>query len=317
MRLDKALIRHLPDLSRSRIQALIAEGAVRRAHPDHTTIEDASLRVKPGLALDITLPEAREALPQAEEIPLNVIYEDDDLIVIDKPAGLVVHPGPGNQTGTLVNALIAHCGDSLSGIGGEKRPGIVHRIDKDTSGLLVIAKHDKAHQGLSKQFAAHSITRAYTAFVWGQPTPLKGTVNAPIARSPHNRKKMGVVPERASRAGKEAVTHYTVEARYGAPADPVAARVTCNLETGRTHQIRVHMTHIGHPLIGDLTYGRGLQNRRKGLTDQAITAIEALGRQALHARTLGFTHPISGEALSFESPVPTDLNDLEQALKSL
>ncbi len=319
-RLDKLLSRLLPELSRSRIQTLIGEGAVRKTAPDQATIGDASLKVKPGMTLQVSLPEARDPMPLGEDIPLTIAYEDDDLIVVDKPAGLVVHPGPGNDTGTLVNALIAHCGDSLSGIGGEKRPGIVHRIDKDTSGLLVVAKHDRAHQRLSKQFADHSITRTYSAFVWGAPTPRKGTIEAAIARSPHNRKKMGVVPERVfreGRAGKHAVTHYVTEAAFGPPAEPTAAMVACSLETGRTHQIRVHMTHIGHPLIGDLTYGRGLQNRRKGLTDQAIAAIETLGRQALHARTLGFIHPMTKEELSFESALPADLTALLQALKSL
>jgi len=319
-RLDKMLSRRLPELSRSRIQALIAEGAVRSTQPVAATIGDASLKVKQGLTLTITVPQARDALPRGEDIPLSISFEDEHLIVIDKPAGLVVHPGPGNDTGTLVNALIAHCGDSLSGIGGEKRPGIVHRIDKDTSGLLVIAKHDRAHQGLSKQFANHSITRTYAAFVWGAPTPRKGTVDAPIARSPHNRKKMGVVPERVfleGRAGKHAITHYVTETAYGPPAEPTVAQVACSLETGRTHQIRVHMTHIGHPLIGDLTYGRGLQNRRKGLSDEAIAAIEKLGRQALHARTLGFIHPITKDELCFESGLPADLQALATALKSL
>lgn len=311
-RLDKALARHCPELSRTRLQALINEGAVIDAGGAKLT--NIKHKVHTGDTAQIIMPPLKPALPVGENIPLDIAYEDDDLIVVNKPAGLVVHPGNGNETGTLVNALIAHCGDSLSGIGGEARPGIVHRIDKDTSGLLVIAKHDKAHQGLAKQFAAHDLTRAYMAFVWGAPSMPKGTIDARIARSQHNRTKMNIV--KSETAGRHAVTHYKVQDRYGPPHEPVASLVECRLETGRTHQIRVHMTHIGHPLIADAVYGRGLLKKRKGLTEDAADYIAALKRQALHAAELGFIHPISGENLYFSAPLPNDLAQLATYLKA-
>lgn len=305
-RLDKALVRHCPELSRTRLQSLIAEGAIKRI-ADGSVLTNAKHKVKAGDEISLIMPALKPALPQGEDIPLDIPYEDDDLIVINKPAGLVVHPGNGNETGTLVNALIAHCGDSLSGVGGEARPGIVHRIDKDTSGLLVVAKHDRAHQGLAAQFAAHDLTRAYLAFVWGAPSMPKGTVDARIARSQHNRTKMTIVK---GETGRHAVTHYAIQKRYGPPHEPVASLVECRLETGRTHQIRVHMTHIGHPLIADAVYGRGLLKKRKGLTEDAADYIADLGRQALHAAELGFVHPISGETLHFSAPLPTELAQL-------
>jgi 23S rRNA pseudouridine1911/1915/1917 synthase len=246
---------------------------------------------------------------------LRIVYEDDDLIVIDKPAGLVVHPAAGHDSGTLVNALIAHCGDSLSGIGGVKRPGIVHRLDKDTSGLLVIAKNDRAHQGLAAQFADHGrsgpLERAYLALVWGIPERQRGTVEAPLARSQHNREKIAVVGEER---GRYAITHYELIEALPA-AEPVASLVRCELETGRTHQIRVHMAHIGHPLLGDLVYGAGYKTKANRLTQARQAALKALGRQALHAAVLGFEHPRTGAFLRFESPLPADMTALLESLR--
>jgi 23S rRNA pseudouridine1911/1915/1917 synthase len=245
---------------------------------------------------------------------LIIPYEDKDLIVIDKPAGLVVHPGAGNETGTLVNALIAHCGDSLSGIGGVRRPGIVHRLDKDTSGLLVVAKNDRAHHGLSEQFAAHGrdgrLARSYLALVWGVPERPRGTIAAAIDRSSANRQKMAVS---RSAAARDAVTHYEVLEMLGKP--PLASLVRCELETGRTHQIRVHMAHIGHPLLGDRVYGAGFRSSAAKLSGAAKDALNALNRQALHATTLGFDHPVSGKPLRFESPAPADFGTLLEALR--
>ena len=296
-RLDKLIADHGLDLSRMRVKSLILDGHVRA---DGATITDPSYQVKPGLTLEIEVPEAVEAEPEGQDIPLTVVFEDAHLIVIDKPAGLVVHPAAGNPDRTLVNALIHHCGDTLSGIGGTRRPGIVHRLDKDTSGLLIAAKTDAAHNGLAAQFAAHSIERAYRAVVWGRPAPAAGTIEGAIGRSPRNRKKMAVV----GRGGKHAVTHYKTLKRLG----DQAALVECRLETGRTHQIRVHMTHIGHPIVGDPLYGRG---RGAGkLSAPARQAVENLGRQALHAGVLGFKHPISGDIHRFESELPSDITAL-------
>ncbi|GGB32984.1 pseudouridine synthase [Roseibium aquae] len=268
-------------------------------------------RVNEGWEIAITLPEPVDADPEAEAIPITVVFEDAHLIVVDKPAGLVVHPGAGNWTGTLVNALLHHCGDSLSGIGGVKRPGIVHRIDKDTSGLLVVAKSDEAHQGLAAQFADHGKTgpleRAYSALVWGAPQSLKGTINANLARSQANRQKIAVVKT----SGRHAVTHWQVKERFGPAQDPsVAALVECRLETGRTHQIRVHMAHIGHPLIGDQDYGTGFKTKANRLPPHLKDRVERFSRQALHAGLLAFAHPVTGETLRFESPYPSDFNDL-------
>lgn len=310
-RLDRVIAAGLPELSRSRAKALIEQGHVALAGTDGTaaTIDDPSYRVKPDQRIHIAVPPAEEAVPAGQEIPLTVVYEDDDLIVIDKPAGMVVHPAPGNPDQTLVNALIAHCGDSLSGIGGVKRPGIVHRIDKDTSGLLVAAKNDAAHQALSAAFARHDIERSYQCVVWGVPQPREGRIEGNIGRNTADRKKMTVV----SKGGKPAVTHYRVLQALG----DGAALVACRLETGRTHQIRVHISALGHPLIGDQTYGRATPARRSRLSPDARAAALIFPRQALHAATLGLTHPRSGRELRWESPLPLDMVELIQALKGI
>jgi 23S rRNA pseudouridine1911/1915/1917 synthase len=309
-RLDKVLATRQPEFSRSRWQALIKAGSVSCAVTSGVKLlEDPGYRVKRGECLTAVLPEATSAEPLGEAIPLTVVFEDAHLIVIDKPAGLVVHPAPGHSTGTLVNALIHHCGASLSGIGGVKRPGIVHRLDKDTSGLLVVAKTDAAHKGLCLQFASHGadgrMVRAYAAVCWGALEPLKGKVDAALARSQANRTKIAVVKPQF---GRHAVTHYTVTETFeDTVGKTVASLLDLQLETGRTHQIRVHMAHIGHPLLGDITYGAGFNTSAKRLTDGAVTALGALGRQALHARVLGFEHPVTGKALRFESPLPPDM----------
>jgi len=304
-RLDKALATLLPELSRARIQALIAEGRLSDSSGAATT--DASRKVKAGESYRLTVPPPVPAEPQAENIALDIVYEDKDLIVINKPVGLVVHPAAGNWEGTLVNALLAHCGGMLPGIGGVERPGIVHRIDKDTSGLIVVAKSERAHRGLSEQFAAHTIERIYTAFVWGVPRPPSDRIEGALGRSPTNRRKMALV-----RGGKPAVTHYRTLARYG----DLAAKIECRLETGRTHQIRVHLTSRTHPLIGDPLYGKGRRALRRDLPDRLTAAIEALDGQALHAGVLGLSHPSTGEQLRFESELPSSLKALEQALAS-
>lgn len=309
-RLDRVLARLAPDLSRTRIQRLVAEGRVRAGG---RVVGDAAGRVNAGDAFTVLLPPPEPAEPVPEDLPLKVAYEDAHLIVIDKPAGLVVHPAPGHASGTLVNALLHHCGESLSGIGGVKRPGIVHRIDKDTSGLLVVAKSDKAHQGLAAQFADHGRTgpleRAYLAFVWGVPE-LRGTVDAPLDRHPTHRQKMAV-----RTSGRQAITHWEVLETYaGADGTPVASLVECQLETGRTHQIRVHMAHVGHPLLGDEVYGQGFRTKAARLDEAARELLAGLGRQALHAARLGFAHPVTGEHLSFESELPSDLAALREAL---
>jgi 23S rRNA pseudouridine1911/1915/1917 synthase len=308
-RLDKALAAALPDLSRARIQQLLAAGHVRRMDgPVARTIDNASAKVKPGERYVLAIPPAVDAELRGEDIPLKVVFEDAHLIVIDKPAGLVVHPAAGHAEGTLVNALIAHCGDSLSGIGGVKRPGIVHRLDKDTSGLLVAAKTDAAHNGLAAQFHAHSIERAYKAICWGAPRPREGTIDTQIGRSTANRQKRAVLTS----GGKRAVTHYAVGELYGDPAAPVASMVECRLETGRTHQIRVHMAHIGHTVIGDPMYGAG--RRAKGLAPAARDFLGTFHRQALHAGVLGFEHPVTGKPLNFESGLPPDMLALARVL---
>ena len=313
-RLDRFLANHVPDMSRSRLKDLIKAG---HATQDGRTIVEPNLRVKPGQTFEVEVPPAEPAIPEGEAIPLNVAYEDEALIVIDKPAGLVVHPAAGNWRGTLVNALISHCGESLSGIGGVKRPGIVHRIDKETSGLMVVAKTDTAHRALAKQFADHGRTgdleRSYEAIVWGVPYPPKGTIEAALARKPQNRQKMSVVSE----DGKEAITHYELVERFGPGEERVAARMSCRLETGRTHQIRVHMAHIGHPLIGDPVYGTGFKSKTQTLPDKARKVIEKLPRQALHASILGFAHPVSGEVLRFESELPKDLSRIVKCLSEI
>jgi 23S rRNA pseudouridine1911/1915/1917 synthase len=299
-------------LSRTRLKALIEAGAVSI---DGAPVQDAGLKVKAGQTIDVKVPAAEEPVPQGEAIPLAIVHEDPYLVVIDKPAGLVVHPAPGHPSGTLVNALIAHCGDSLSGIGGVKRPGIVHRLDKDTSGLLVVAKTDAAHKRLAQLFADHSreaLTREYLAFVWGVPERVAGTIDLPLGRHKIDREKMAVVRDGAGRA---AVTHWEVVETYnGSDGKPVASLLRCALETGRTHQIRVHLAHGGHPLLGDALYGRGFKTKAARLGPKAQAALEGLGRQALHAATLGFRHPVSAEESLFESELPEDLVRLRTAL---
>ena len=314
-RVDRLLASKMEGLSRSRIQALIRSGHVSDARG---TIEDPGARVKPGEVLTIDVPPAEPARPAAQEAQLAVVYEDAHLIVIDKPAGLVVHPGAGHASGTLVNALIAHCGQSLSGIGGVKRPGIVHRLDKDTSGLLLVAKTDAAHQGLAEQFARHGadgrLERAYLALVWGAFDRPRGVIEAPLGRSPKNRTKMAVV---RGEGGRHAVTHYeVVEIFPDADNRPAVSAIRVRLHTGRTHQIRVHMAHIGHPLLGDAIYGAGFATRAHRLALQAQAAVKSLGRQALHAAVLGFEHPIARRRLRFESAWPRELCDLLEALRS-
>jgi 23S rRNA pseudouridine1911/1915/1917 synthase len=310
-RIDRVLAARIADLSRSRLKALILDGEVAIGS---RTIRDPGYRVNAGETIVVDLPPAETAEPAGEAIPLNVVYEDGDIVVIDKPSGLVVHPAAGHRSGTLVNALIAHCGASLSGIGGVKRPGIVHRLDKDTTGLMVVAKNDRAHQRLAEQFADHGragpLTRSYLAFVWGAPDRPKGSIDAPINRHPHARDKMAV---RAG--GREAITHWQVLERYPAGGrKAVASLIACRLETGRTHQIRVHLAHIGHPLLGDPTYGPGFKTKAALLPQAARKALSALGRQALHANLLGFEHPVSGEPMEFRSELPADLGRLRTGL---
>jgi 23S rRNA pseudouridine1911/1915/1917 synthase len=296
-RLDRALAAAVPTMSRERLKALIRGGAVELGG---ALVRDPATKVKGDEALRITVSEPRPAHNEPQDIPLTVLFEDEHLLVVDKPAGLVVHPAAGNFDGTLVNALLHHCGGSLSGIGGVARPGIVHRIDKDTSGLLVAAKTDVAHEGLAKQFAAHSIDRRYLAIVNGVPTQSGGVVDAPLARSATNRKKIAIVE--GSR-GKRAVTHW----RRLKPLR-AAALVECRLETGRTHQVRVHMASLGHALLGDPVYGRSGKGNAKLLKELAFH------RQALHAAELGFTHPVTKDRLSFASPMPADMQELFNAL---
>ncbi len=295
-RLDRALAMALPELSRVRIQALLAEGRVTR---DGIVIEDASARARPGQVVTIDIPAPVAAFPVAQDIPLTVVFEDDDMLVIDKPAGLVVHPGAGNHDGTLVNALLAYCGDRLSGIGGVRRPGIVHRLDKDTSGLMVVAKTDRAHRALAAQLESRSLKRVYNAVVWGRPMPAAGRIAGNIGRSPNDRKKMALVEH----GGKPAVTHY----RLLRPLKG-ASLIECRLETGRTHQIRVHMTSIGHPLIGDPLYAA------RRVPKEAPAAARRFGRQALHATQVTFLHPITNMEMCYSSGPSTDIADLIDAL---
>jgi len=312
-RLDRVLARLQGDLSRSRLQALIRDGQVA---VDGVPVLDPNRKVAAGARIALTVPPPVPAEPAGEAMALTIVYEDDDVIVIDKPPGLVVHPAAGHDSGTLVNALIAHCGESLSGIGGVRRPGIVHRLDKDTSGLLVVAKNDLAHQALAAQFADHGRTgpleRAYLAILWGVPERRRGAMEAALARSTHNREKIVVVPEER---GRYAITHYEVLENLP-PANAVASLVQCELETGRTHQIRVHMAHLGHPLLGDSTYGSGFKTKANRLSEPQKEALSALNRQALHAAILGFEHPRSGEFLRFESVLPRDMAKLLQALRA-
>lgn len=290
-RVDRALADAVPTLSRERLKVLINAGQVSQAN---VAMRDPSRKARTGERFAVAVPAPVEAHNVAQDIPLVVAFEDDHLIVIDKPAGLVVHPAAGNLDGTLVNALLHHCRGSLSGIGGVARPGIVHRIDKDTSGLMVAAKTDRTHEGLARQFAAHSIDRRYRAIVGGRPMPASGSVDAPLARSPNNRKKVAIVP-----GGKRAVTHYRA-------IQPLrdATLIECRLETGRTHQVRVHMASIGHALLGDPVYGRTKHAHKQVLDTLAFR------RQALHAAHLGFVHPITGETLGFDSAMPPDMQEL-------
>ncbi|HBZ44718.1 MAG TPA: RNA pseudouridine synthase [Maritimibacter sp.] len=324
-RLDKALARDVPEaanLSRSRLARLIADGAVRR---DGAVLDDPRAKVAEGEVLEITVPEAAESHIGPEEIPLDILHEDDDLIVVNKPAGMVVHPAPGTPSGTLVNALLGHCGETLSGVGGSKRPGIVHRIDKDTSGLLVVAKSDAAHHGLAAQFEKHTVERHYKALVHGVPDKadprLKGTkgvsfedggivkITTQLARHKHDRQKQAVVWD----SGRHAVTRVRIEETFGQP--PSLTLVDCWLETGRTHQIRVHMAHAGHGLVGDPTYGGRRKPSEAALGAEAAGQVKAFDRQALHAATLGFVHPVTKELLRFEARLPDDMAALLETLR--
>jgi 23S rRNA pseudouridine1911/1915/1917 synthase len=295
MRLDRALALSVPTVSRERLKALISSGHVRSGT---VLSRDPAMKVSAETDFDIDIPLPTAMSNAAQDIALEIVFEDDHLLIVDKPAGLVVHPAAGNLDGTLVNALLHHCAGRLSGIGGVARPGIVHRIDKDTSGLLVVAKTDPAHEGLSAQFAKHSIDRRYAAIVAGLP-PREGTVDAPLARSPHDRKKIAIQPR-----GKRAVTHFTL-------VEPLrrAAMVECRLETGRTHQVRVHMASIGHPLLGDPVYGRNRPEHRDVLQRLDFK------RQALHAAHLGFVHPVTSAPMAFESKLPRDMQALFTALR--
>ncbi len=297
-RLDRALAAALPEFSRARIQALIAEAALRI---EGKPVSDPASTRFAGRTFTLSVPAPRPAAAQPQAIAINIIFEDEHLVIVDKPAGLVVHPAAGHADGTLVNALLHHCRGQLSGIGGVERPGIIHRIDRDTSGLLVVAKSDKAHEGLAKLFAAHDIERRYLAIVTGQPAPPAGIIRTQIGRHPTDRKKMAVLPEPK---GKHAVTHFRmIESLHK------AALVECRLETGRTHQVRVHMAHVGHPLIGDSVYN----NRQKAFLFGPNQSY--FPRQALHAATLGFIHPITGEKLGFDSSLPDDIQELLTSLR--
>ena len=309
-RLDRVLAGHIATVSRSHLKALILAGQVQIAA---RTIRDPAATVKSGDVVTVTLPPPEAATPKGETIPLDIVYEDDAMIVIDKPKGLVVHPAAGHASGTLVNALIAHCGASLSGIGGVKRPGIVHRLDKDTTGLMVVAKTDKAHRALSKQFAEKNegpLRRGYLALVWGVPDRPKGTIDAPIGRNLHARDKQAVRGN-----GRPAVTHWQVLESFAGPGGkPVASLLACTLETGRTHQIRVHLAHVGHPILGDATYGTGFRTKANRLGPTATSALAALERQALHAYLLVVEHPETRDVLEFQSELPGDLRRLRDAL---
>jgi 23S rRNA pseudouridine1911/1915/1917 synthase len=317
-RLDAWLTSELAgEYSRNRIKALIEQGAVV---VNGKAVTEPKKKIVPGDAIEILLPDPEDPEPKGEDIPLVVLFEDEDLIVIAKPAGLVVHPGAGNWTGTLVNALIHHCGDSLSGIGGVRRPGIVHRLDKDTSGVMVVAKNDIAHRHLADQFADHGRTgpleRAYQAVVWGRPAGLKGTIDAPLGRSGSDRTKRAVQRE-DSNDSREAITHYQVAERFQEKPDAtsLAALIECRLETGRTHQIRVHMAHVGNPLIGDPDYSAGFKTKANLLPEPARTVVSRFPRQALHAFLLAFEHPRTGEVMDFQAPMPPDMAELIEALR--
>lgn len=314
------------ELSRARIKALVESDCVRA---DGTLIRKLTGKVKPGVEYAVHVPPPVDDTPTPEDIPLSILYEDEYLIVIDKPSGLTVHPAPGSRSGTLVNALLFHCADSLSGIGGVMRPGIVHRLDKDTSGVMVVAKTDAAHRGLAKQFAKHTMERAYICLVRGRPNPRSGTIATRLARAPHDRKKQAVVRGTnndldASDHGRHAITHYAGLRGFGQKKNasvgtPVVAEVECRLETGRTHQIRVHMAHIGCPLLGDPLYGnhKSFLSDKSEIESRVRDAVATFKRQALHARSLGFIHPVTKEELLFETLPPADYQALVAALESL
>ncbi len=308
-RLDAFLAGLIEEISRNRIKDLILAGEVEI---DGRTILEPKHKVKPGSEISLTLPPPVDPMPLPEDIPLDILYEDDALIVINKPVGLVVHPAPGAPDGTLVNALIHHCGDSLSGIGGVKRPGIVHRLDKDTSGVMVAAKTEVAHNHLAAQFADHGRTgplrRAYLAWVWGHHQSFAGTIDAPLGRDPNNRLKQAVRKE-----GREAITHYQSIARYAGDGWDIS-KLECRLETGRTHQIRVHMAHAGHPIVGDPLYATGFITKANRLPEPLQSTVKGLTRQALHAAELGFEHPSTGEEMLFTAPLPQDLMELDRQL---
>jgi len=306
-RLDRVLADALDGMSRSRLKQLIEGGHVRRGDD---VVSSPSAKAAAGEAYEVTIPAPVDPVPVGQAIPLDILYEDDSLIVIDKPPGLVVHPAPGNPDRTLVNALIAHCGDSLAGIGGVRRPGIVHRLDKETSGVMVAAKTASAHAALVEQFSARTVERAYHAIVWGMPDPAAGEIEGAIGRHPKNRKKMAV---RAT-GGKHALTRYRTLAVYGGG---LASLIECRLATGRTHQIRVHLSHVGHPLVGDPQYGRARKGRAFGIDSAAKQAISAFPRQALHARSLGFAHPETDQHIDFETNFPDDMTRLKEILESL
>lgn len=309
LRLDQFLVQACPDLTRSRLAQLIKGGHVEGT--DDIRVTAPSLRVQAGQTFILRLPPPDDPKPQPQAMNLAIVFEDADLLVINKPAGLVVHPGAGNPDHTLVNALIAHCGHELSGIGGVRRPGIIHRLDKETSGLMVVAKHDQAHHNLSQQLSTRHMQRIYHAFVWGVLSPCEGHIEAPIARHPTHRQKMAV-----RHHGKPALTHYRTLACYGENVlHPIASRVECKLDTGRTHQIRVHLSHRKHPVMGDPVYGLAIAKRKQGALGQAIDAWESLHhRQALHACALSFAHPSTHEACHFSAELPEDLQALESTL---
>lgn len=311
-RMDKVLAGLIPELSRSRLKALIEDGQVRL---NGAILNDPSRKVSEGDLLTLFIPPPIDALPKPENIPLDIIYEDDDLIVINKAARMVVHPAVGHHEGTLVSALLHHCGETLSGIGGVKRPGIVHRLDKDTSGLMLVAKNDMAHKALADQLADRSLHRVYHALVWKDITPIKGTINLPIGRHTSSRLKMSV---RSHASGREAVTHYLRLATFG---NGFISHVQCQLETGRTHQIRVHLQHVGHPLLGDPLYGLPAQEQgallnRAGYDPDVKEAVMTFPRQALHAKDIAFIHPRSGEEMAFETEFPADFQKLYDFIKT-
>lgn len=313
LRLDAFLATNMPPhISRSRVKALILEGQIDL---NQAVCTEPDKRLKPGDQIAIAIPEPQDAEPLGEDIKLEILFEDAHLVVINKPAGMVVHPAPGNWSGTLVNALIHHCGESLQGIGGVRRPGIVHRLDKETSGVMVVAKTQPAHAGLAAQFADHGrsgpLQRAYLALVWGDLPRNVGTINVPLGRSTANRLKRAVVRTTSADA-REAITHYSVLRHLDGPGDgrANASLVECRLETGRTHQIRVHLAHVGHPLIGDKEYGAHFSTKANTLNEPARSAVEAFGRQALHAHVLGFAHPVSGKEMRFEAAIPPDMAGL-------